>query len=70
MSIWSEAAAVVPAILLGDPWKMKDAFYVDGMWLFCVLVTLIGGYVAHLLFMKVPFIERHLDAVSPLLPIY
>jgi len=61
MSIWTEAAAVVPAILSGDPWKMKDAFYTDGMWLFCVLVTLIGGYIAHLLFMKVPFIERHLE---------
>lgn len=61
MSIWSEAVSVVPAIASGDPWEMKTAFYSDGMWLFGVVVTLIGGILAHLLFKAVPFIERHLE---------
>lgn len=61
MSIWSEAWSVLPAILSGDPWEMKSAFYSDGMWFFGAFVTLVGGYLAHLLFKWVPFIERHLE---------
>jgi TRAP-type C4-dicarboxylate transport system permease small subunit len=61
MSIWSEAASVVPAILSNDTWEMKNAFYSDGMWLFGVVVTLVGGILAHLLFKAVPFVERHLE---------
>lgn len=61
MSIWSEALSVVPAIASGDSWEMKTAFYSDGMWLFGVAVTLLGGFLAHLFFKAVPFIERHLE---------
>lgn len=61
MSIWSEAWSVVPAVLSADPWEMKNAFYSDGMWIFGVVVTVVGGYLAHLLFKAVPFIERHLE---------
>ena len=61
MSIWSEAWAVIPAIMSGDPWEMKSAFYSDGMWLFGGFTTLIGGILAHYLFKAVPFVERHLE---------
>lgn len=61
MSFWTEAAAVMPAILSGDPWKMSQAFYTDGFWLFGVVFTLVGGYLAYLLYKFVPVVERHLE---------
>jgi len=61
MSILTEAWSVVPAILSGDPWEMRNAFYSDGMWLFGVFATLVGGIIAHVIYQKIPFIERHLE---------
>ena len=61
MSIWSEAAAIIPAIMSGDSWEMNTAFKKHGMWLFSALLTLLGGILAHLIFKYVPFIERHLE---------
>lgn len=61
MSVWSEAVAVLPAILSGDTWEMRNAFYTDGMWIFSVVLTLVGGVLAHYLFKFVPFIEQHLE---------
>ena len=61
MSIWSEAAAIIPAIMSGDSWEMNTAFKKDGMWLFSAVLTLLGGILAHNIFKYVPFIERHLE---------
>lgn len=61
MSIWSEAWSVIPAIFSGDSYEMRTAFYSDGMWFFGVVATLVGGFLAHLLFKSVPFVERHLE---------
>jgi TRAP-type C4-dicarboxylate transport system permease small subunit len=61
MSIWSEAAAIIPAIMSGDSWEMTTAFKKDGMWLFSGVLTLLGGILAHYIFKYVPFIERHLE---------
>jgi len=61
MSLLSDAVSVVPAIFSGDSYEMRTAFYSDGMWLFGVLATLVGGFIAHLLFKLVPFVERHLE---------
>jgi TRAP-type C4-dicarboxylate transport system permease small subunit len=61
MSIWSEAAAIIPAIMSGDSWEMTTAFKKDGMWLFSGVLTLLGGILAHYIFKYVPFVERHLE---------
>ena len=61
MSIFSEAIEVVPAIFSGSAWKMRDAFYTDGMWLACAVFTLVGGYLAHLFYKKLPFMDKHLE---------
>jgi len=61
MSIWSEAAAVVPAIFSGSAWEMRDAFYTDGMWLFCFVLTIVAGILAHYFFKLIPFMDRHLE---------
>lgn len=61
MSIWSDALSVIPAIISGEPFEMRAAFNSDGMWIFGVFATLIGGVFAHLLFKFVPFVERHLE---------
>jgi len=61
MSIWTEAVAVVPAILSGSAWKMRDAFYTDGMWLFCLVFTIVGGYLAYLFYKKLSFMDKHLE---------
>lgn len=61
MSILSEAWSVIPAIFSGDSYEMRTAFYSEGMWLFGVVATLIGGFLAHLFFRAVPFVERHLE---------
>ncbi|MFK7880358.1 TRAP transporter small permease [Roseobacter sp.] len=61
MSMLAEAVAVVSAILSGDTWEMRNAFDADGMWLFCFVATLVGGYLAHWFYKLVPFCERHLE---------
>jgi len=61
MSIVSDAISVVPAIFSGDSYEMRTAFYTDGMWLFGVFATLVGGVIAHFIFKLIPFIERHLE---------
>ena len=61
MSIISEALAVIPAILSGSTWDMRQAFDTDGMWLFAFVFTLAGGALAHLVYTYLPFIERHLE---------
>ena len=61
MSIVSEAIAVVPTLFSGSSWEKRSAFDKDGMWLFCFVATLVGGYLAHLFYKFVPFAERHLE---------
>lgn len=61
MSIWSESGAVIPALFSGNAWEMRDAFYTDGMWLFCFAFTLIGGIAASQFFKAVPFMDKHLE---------
>lgn len=61
MSILTEAAAVVPAIFSGSAWKMRDAFYTDGMWLFSFVFMFAGGYLAYLFFRYSPFMDKHLE---------
>lgn len=61
MSIWSEAGAIIPAIFSGSAWEMRDAFYTDGMWIFCFVLTIIGGILANMFFKYLPFMDRHLE---------
>lgn len=61
MSIWSEAAAVLPALFSGSAWEMRDAFYTDGMWIFCFFLTLLAGVLAHYFYKFLPFMDRHLE---------
>ncbi len=61
MSIFAEALAVVPAIFSGSTWDMRSAFDTDGMWLFCFVATFVVGYIAHLMYRFIPFLERHLE---------
>ncbi|WP_299352613.1 TRAP transporter small permease subunit [uncultured Shimia sp.] len=61
MSIWSEAVAVIPAIFSGQAWEMRNAFYTDGMWVFCFFLTFFGGIVANQFFRRIPFMDRHLE---------
>jgi TRAP-type C4-dicarboxylate transport system permease small subunit len=61
MSIWAEAVAVVPAIFSGQAWEMRDAFYTDGMWIFCFVITIIAGIVTYHFFRLIPFMDRHLE---------
>lgn len=61
MSIISEALAVIPAILSGSTWDMRQAFDADGMWLFAFVFTLAGGALVHMIYTYLPFIERHLE---------
>lgn len=61
MSLLTEAGAVIPAIFSGEAWKMRNAFYTDGMWIFSFFLTLIGGYLAHLFYKYLPFMDKHLE---------
>ncbi|MEP3296220.1 MAG: TRAP transporter small permease subunit [Pseudoruegeria sp.] len=61
MSIVAEAGDVVTAILSQDPWEMKTAFRTNGMWLFSLILTFVGGFAAVALYRVVPFLERHLE---------
>jgi len=61
MSILSEAVGVVPALFSGSAWEMRDAFYTDGMWVFCFFLTLLAGILAHLFYKYLPFMDRHLE---------
>jgi len=61
MSIFVEAAAIVPAIFSGSSWEMRSAFDANGMWLFCFGFTFVGGYLAHLFYKVFPFFEKHLE---------
>jgi len=61
MSIVTEAVAVIPALFSGSTWDMRSAFDTNGMWLFCFVATFIAGYLAHLMYKFVPFLERHLE---------
>ena len=61
MSILAEAGAIIPAIFTGSAFKIRDAFYTDGMWLFCFFVTLLGGFLAREFFTRIPFMDRHLE---------
>ncbi|MEP2781584.1 MAG: TRAP transporter small permease subunit [Pseudoruegeria sp.] len=61
MSIVAEAGDVVTAILSQDPWEMKTAFKTNGMWLFSLILTFVGGFAAVALYRVVPFLERHLE---------
>lgn len=40
---------------------MKDAFYTDGMWLFCFFLTFFGGVLAYWMYKVLPFLDRHLE---------
>ncbi len=61
MSAFTEVAAIVSAIFSGSAWEMRSAFDAEGMWLFCFVFTLVGGYLAHLFYKYVPFAEKHLE---------
>ncbi len=61
MSILSEALAIIPAVLADNPFGMRSAFDADGMWLFCFVATFVFGYLAHLMYQYVPFLERNLE---------
>lgn len=64
MSILAEAVAVIPAIFSGSTWDMRQAFDADGMWLFCFIFTFVGGLLAHIMYTKIPFLERHLERTT------
>ncbi len=40
---------------------MRDAFYTDGMWLFCFVLTFVGGVIANEFFKRIPFMDQHLE---------
>ncbi len=61
MSLFAEAANVIPALFSGEAWKMSTAFNADGMWLFSFFVTLIGGILANLFYKSLPYVDRHLE---------
>ncbi|QJF52520.1 TRAP transporter small permease [Roseobacter ponti] len=61
MSVFAEVAAIVSAIFSGSAWEMSSAFDAGGMWVFCFVFTLVGGYLAHLFYQYVPFAEKHLE---------
>lgn len=61
MSILAEAGAVIPAIFSGSAWKMKDAFYADGMWIVSFFFTFFGGILAYQFFKFMPSMDRHLE---------
>jgi len=61
MSLLAEAIAVIPALFSGSSWEKRSAFDADGMWLFCLAWTFVGGVLVHILYSSVPFVERHLE---------
>lgn len=61
MSILAEVGDIVTAIMSQDPWEMKTAFKTNGMWVFSLILTVIGGLAAVALYRVVPFLERHLE---------
>lgn len=61
MSIWAEVGDIVTAVISQDPWEMKTAFRTNGMWVFSLILTVVGGFAAVALYRVVPFLERHLE---------
>lgn len=61
MSLLSEALAIIPAVFADNPFGMRSAFDKNGMWLFCFVLTLVVGILAHLMYKFIPFLERHLE---------
>jgi len=61
MAIWSEALAIFPALLGGDPFAITRALRTDGAWITGTLFTVLGGLLVMWIYTAVPFIERHLE---------
>ena len=61
MSIWAEVGNVVSAIFSQDSYEMKTAFNSNGMWVFSLVLTFLGGISAVVLYKAIPFLERHLE---------
>ncbi|WP_108484647.1 TRAP transporter small permease [Oceaniglobus ichthyenteri] len=61
MSIWSEAAAVVPTLFSGDWWAITQALRTEGAWVVGTAFTLLGAFLVMTIYRLVPFIERHFE---------
>lgn len=61
MSVWSEAAAIIPALIGGDWWEISQSLRTNGAWLLGTVVTLLGGVLIALLYTAVPWLDRHLE---------
>jgi len=61
MAIWSEALAIFPALLGGDPFEITRALRTEGAWITGTLFTVVGALLVMAIYAAVPLIERHLE---------
>ncbi|KIN62593.1 TRAP dicarboxylate transporter, dctq subunit [Sulfitobacter noctilucicola] len=62
MTIWADAVTIVTSTLAGDiDFSVVKAYRSPAAWWVFTPITLLGGLLVHYIYMKVPFIERHLE---------
>jgi len=61
MSVWSEAAMIIPTMLGGDWWEITQSLRTSGAWITGTVATLLGGLLIAFIYAAVPFIDRHFE---------
>ncbi len=67
MSIWTEALAIIPALLSGDSFNITEASRTGGAWVFGTVFTLVGGMIVLAIYRAIPWLDRHFE---PTLMVY
>ena len=60
--MFTEAGAIVTALLSNDSFMIRTAFGTQGMWIFGFFLTLIGAALVLAIYRTVPLIDRHLES--------
>lgn len=61
MAVWSEAGAIVSALVSQDPWAIRSALSSNAAWIVGTIVLLAAGFGIAALYRRVPFIERNFE---------
>ena len=62
MSIWADMSTIVTSTLSGDiDFQVVQAYRSEGAWFVFGPLTILGAFLVHYIYKKVPWIDRHLE---------
>ena len=62
MSIWADMSTIVTSTLSGDiDFQVVKAYRTEGAWFVFGPLTILGAFLVHYIYKKVPWIDRHLE---------